>query len=174
MPISLTFTLGCHACVAGVDPDTGVVSVQRYAGFDDLGPLLQPAIAQGQLHGGIAQGVGQALLEVVRYDGSGQPVTASLTDYCLPRASDLPYLECCTAQTPSATTDLGVRGAGEAGAIASMAAVVNAAEAALDGVCHLEAPLTPFAVWQSVHRSRATQRDPATPAATLTRSHVDA
>ncbi len=173
VPVSLTFTLGCHACVAGVDPDTGVVGVQRYAGFDDLGPLLQPAIAQGQLHGGIAQGMGQALLEVMRYDETGQPVTASLMDYCLPRASDLPQLECRIAQTPSLATELGVRGAGEAGAIASMAAIVNAAEAALGGVCQLEAPLTPLAVWQSLHRSAATQRDPAAPAA-LTRSHADA
>ncbi len=174
VPVSLTFTLGCHACVVGVDPDTGVVGVQRYAGFDDLGPLLQPAIAQGQLHGGIAQGVGQALLEAVRYDESGQPVTASLMDYCLPRASDLPHLDCRIAQTPSPATELGVRGAGEAGAIASMAAVVNAVEAALGGACRLDAPLTPLAVWQSLHRSGASQRDPAAPAAPLTRSHADA
>ncbi len=171
VPVSLTFTLGCHACVVGVDAETGVVCVQRYAGFDDLGPLLQPAIAQGQLHGGIAQGLGQALLEIVRYDESGQPVTASLMDYCLPRASDLPGLECRTAQTPSPATELGVRGAGEAGAIASMAAIVNAAEAALGGDCQLEAPLTPLAVWQAIHSSGAAR--PA-PLATLTRSHADA
>ena len=174
VPVSLTFTLGCHACVVGVDPETGTVCVQRYAGFDDLGPLLQPAIARGQLHGGIAQGLGQALLEAVRYDPSGQPVTASLMDYCLPRASDLPDLECRTAQTPAPATDLGVRGAGEAGAIASMAAIVNAAEAALGGACQLEAPLTPLAVWQAIHRSETDQRQrPAVPV-TLTRSHADA
>ena len=173
VPVSLTFTFGCHACIVGVDPETGVVAVQHYAAFDDLGPLLQPAIAEGQLHGGIAQGVGQALLEAVRYDESGQPVTASLMDYCLPRASDLPHLDCRTAQTPSPSTDLGVRGAGEAGAIASMAAVVNAAEAALGG-CPLEAPLTPLAVWHAIQSSGVARRSqPALPI-TLTRSHANA
>ena len=174
VPVSLTFTLGCHACVVGVDPETGVASVQRYAAFDDLGPLLQPAIAHGQLHGGIAQGLGQALLEAVSYDGSGQPITASLLDYCLPRASDLPNLECRIAQTPSPATDLGVRGAGEAGAIASMAAIVNAAEAALGGDCQLEAPLTPLAVWQAIDRSNAARCDRVPSPATLIRSHADA
>ena len=174
VPVSLTFTLGCHACVVSVDPETGVASVQRYAAFDDLGPLLQPAIAYGQLHGGIAQGLGQALLEAVSYDGSGQPITASLLDYCLPRASDLPNLECRIAQTPSPATDLGVRGAGEAGAIASMAAIVNAAEAALGGDCQLEAPLTPLAVWQAIDRSNAARCDRVPSPATLIRSHADA
>jgi carbon-monoxide dehydrogenase large subunit len=172
VPVSLTFTLGCHACVVGVDLETGSVCVQRYAAFDDLGPLLQPAIAHGQLHGGIAQGVGQALLEVVRYDDTGQPITASLMDYCLPRASDLPNLHCCPAQTPSAASDLGVRGAGEAGAIASMAAVVNAAEAALGGTCRLEAPLTPLTVWRAIHSGADRHDHPVS--VTLTRSHVDA
>ena len=174
VPVSLTFTLGCHASIVGIDPDTGMVCVQRYAGFDDLGPLLQPAIAHGQLHGGIAQGLGQALLEMVRFDETGQPVTASLMDYCLPRASDLPNLECVVAQTPSASNDLGVRGAGEAGAIASMAAIVNAAEAALGGGCRLEAPLTPLAVWQAIHSSDAGGLDRPATHATPARSHADA
>ncbi len=173
-PVSLTFTLGCHACVVGVDPETGVVHVQRYAAFDDLGPLLQPAIAHGQLHGGIAQGLGQALLEAVSYDEAGQPITASLLDYCLPRASDLPNLECRIAQTPSPATELGVRGAGEAGAIASMAAIVNAAEAALGGHCKLDAPLTPLAVWQAMLHSDAPRRARAPASAPPVRSTVDA
>ena len=174
VPVSLTFTFGCHACIVGVDPETGTVCVQRYAAFDDLGPLLQPAIAAGQLHGGIAQGLGQALLEAVRYDPSGQPVTASLMDYSLPRASDLPHLECRTAQTLSSSNDLGVRGAGEAGAVASMAAVVNAVEAALGGACLLEAPLTPLAVWQAIHSQGEDGRSQPARSATLTRSHADA
>ena len=174
VPVSLTFTLGCHACIVGVDPDTGAVEVQRYAAFDDLGPLLQPAIAAGQLHGGVAQGVGQALLEAMRYDENGQPVTASLMDYCLPRASDLPALDCRIAQTPSAATDLGVRGAGEAGAVASMAAVVNAAEAALGGAYPLEAPLTPLAVWRAMQSSDASRHDPPAHPAPSIRSHADA
>ncbi len=174
VPVSLTYTLGCHACIVGIDPETGAAHVQRYAGFDDLGPLLQPAIAHGQLHGGIAQGVGQALLEAVRYDASGQPVTASLLDYCLPRASDLPTLDCRVAQTPSPATGLGVRGAGEAGAIASMAAVVNAAEAALGAVCRLDAPLTSLAVWQAIHSSATAPCAPPAAPASLIRSHADA
>lgn len=174
VPVTLTYTLGCHACIVAVDQETGTVRVQRYAAFDDLGPLLQPAIAQGQLHGGIAQGIGQALLEAVRYDEAGQPITASLLDYCLPRAADLPALQCHIAQTPSPTTDLGVRGAGEAGAIASMAAVVNAAEAALGGAVRLDAPLTPLAVWQAIQRCGTAGQDrPASPAP-FRRSHVDA
>ena len=149
--VSLTYTVGCHACRVGVDPQTGQVTILDYAAFDDLGPVLQPAIAQGQIHGGVAQGIGQALHEAVRYtpDGS-QPVTATFLDYQLPRASDLPDLVTEIAETPSQTTDLGVRGAGEAGAVASMAAVVNAVAAAIGGDPDLVAPLTPFAVWRQI------------------------
>lgn len=151
--VSLTYTFGCHACVVGVDPATGSVVVTAYAAFDELGPLLQTAIAHGQIHGGVAQGVGQALLEAMRYDGAGQPITASLMDYGLPRAADLPRLHCSVAETPSDATDLRIRGAGEAGAMASMAAVVNAVAAVLGGDGAIDAPLSPHRVWQAMRRT---------------------
>ncbi len=148
VPVTLTYTVGCHACRVGVEPETGAARLLGYAAFDDLGPLLQPAIAHGQVHGGVAQGVGQAMMEAMAYDESAQPLTASLLDYCLPRAADLPPLLCEPLQTPGLSGDLQVRGAGEAGAIASMAAVVNAAAAAIGGP--VEAPLTPQRVWQAI------------------------
>lgn len=154
VPVSLTYTIGCHACTVGVDTETGTVRLLGYAAFDDLGPLLQSALAQGQLHGGIAQGVGQALLEAMHYDEAAQPVAASLLDYGLPRASDLPDFLCVTAQTPSAATDLGTRGAGEAGAVASMAALANAVAQAVGGTALLDAPLTPQRVWEALQAGR--------------------
>lgn len=146
--VSLTYTVGCHACRVAIDRDTGEVEVVDYAAFDDLGPLLQPEIAEGQIHGGIAQGIGQALQEAVSYDEAAQPVTATFLDYRLPRAADLPDLAGDIVETPDEGTDLGVRGAGEAGAVASMAAVINAVDDALGGGADLEAPLTPQRVWR--------------------------
>ena len=153
--MELTYTFGCHACTVAVDPETGEVRLSDYAAFDDLGPLLQPAIAVGQIHGGIAQGVGQALLESMSYDsGVAQPVTATLMDYSIPRADDLPELVSEIAETPCSGTDLGVRGAGEAGAIASMAAVANAVANAMDLDEILDVPLTSSRVWQRLRRQR--------------------
>ena len=153
--VELTYTFGCHACTVAVDPETGEVRLSDYAAFDDLGPLLQPAIAVGQIHGGIAQGVGQALLESMSYDsGVAQPVTATLMDYSIPRADDLPELVSEIAETPCSGTDLGVRGAGEAGAIASMAAVANAVANAMDLDEILDVPLTSSRVWQRLRRQR--------------------
>ncbi len=178
VPVSLTYTTGCHACTVGVDADTGAVRLLGYAAFDDLGPLLQPALAEGQLHGGIAQGVGQALLEAMRYDEAAQPVTASLLDYCLPRASDLPNFLCTTAETPGAGTSLGTRGAGEAGAVASMAALANAVAAAVGAPASLDAPLTPQRVWEAL-RDAAPGQPPGpfhdeAETSTRTRSRADA
>lgn len=150
--VSLTYTVGCHACRIAIDPDTGEVEVVDYAAFDDLGPLLQPMIAEGQIHGGVAQGIGQALQEGVFYDDAAQPITATFLDYRLPRAADLPDLAAEVVETPDEGTDLGVRGAGEAGAIASMAAVVNAVDDALGGDAELEAPLTAQRVWRCLAR----------------------
>ncbi len=146
--VSLTYTVGCHACRIVIDRDTGEIEVLDYAAFDDLGPLLQRRIAEGQIHGGVAQGIGQALQEGVSYDESGQPLTATFLDYRLPRAADLPSLAGEIVETPDEGTDLGVRGAGEAGAIASMAAIVNAVDDALGGCAELEVPLTPQRVWR--------------------------
>jgi carbon-monoxide dehydrogenase large subunit len=148
--VNLTYTFGCHACTVRVDADTGAVQVCDYVAFDDLGPLLQPAIAAGQIHGGVAQGIGQALLEAMQYDAGGQPLSASLLDYALPRASDLPGIHCVPV-----VSGPGIRGAGEAGAVASMAAVVNAVAAAV-GDTGLDAPLTPERVWRALQNSRVT------------------
>ena len=151
--VGLTYSFGCHACVVAVDPATGAVRLVEYAAFDDIGPLLQPAIALGQIHGGVAQGGGQALLESMQYDDAAQPVTASLLDYAIPRAADLPGLTEAPACTPDPDNDLGVRGAGEAGAVASMAAVVNAVASCLNGRAAIEAPLTPERVWMALQRA---------------------
>jgi carbon-monoxide dehydrogenase large subunit len=158
--ISLTYTVGCHACVVAIDRETGLVEVTDYAAFDDLGPLLQPIIAAGQIHGGVVQGIGQALHEGFHYDrDTAQPISATFMDYQLPRASDVPIIEGHIAQTPDAGTDLGVRGAGEAGAIASMAAVVNAVADALGVASDVQAPLTPQEIWQCLTKRRAEGRN---------------
>lgn len=152
--VSLTYTVGCHACRVAIDEQTGEVDVIDYAAFDDLGPVLQPEIAGGQIHGGVAQGIGQALQESVCFDAdAAQPVTATFLDYRLPRAADLPDFDGAILETPDGGTDLGIRGAGEAGAIASMAAVVNAVDDALGGGRDLEAPLTPQRVWRYLQQS---------------------
>lgn len=159
--VSLTYTVGCHACRIVIDRDTGEVEVVDYAAFDDLGPLLQRSIAEGQIHGGVAQGIGQALQEGVFYDDAAQPITATFLDYRLPRAADLPDLAGEVIETPGEGTDLGVRGAGEAGAVASMAAVVNAVDDALGRDADLEAPLTPQRVWRCL-AGRQSERTDAT------------
>ncbi len=149
--VTLSFTFGCHGCVVAVDPETGQPSVLHYAACDDVGRLLQPVIATGQVQGGVAQGLGQALLEIFRHDAeTGQPVTATLMDYAVPRASDLPSLCTSFGGAPSNANRLGVRGAGEAGALCSMAAAVNAAASALglSGEPLLAAPLTADRVWR--------------------------
>ena len=151
--IGLTYTFGCHACVVAVDSGTGAVRLAEYAAFDDIGPLLQPAIALGQIQGGVAQGVGQALLESMRYDAAAQPLTATLLDYAIPRAADLPGVTVTPAATPDPDNDLGGRGAGEAGAVASMAAVVNAVAACLHGRAPIKAPLTPERVWLALQQA---------------------
>lgn len=149
--VTLSFTFGCHACIVSADTDTGEPKVTRYAACDDLGRLLEPVIARGQVHGGIAQGIGQALFEGFAYDtDTAQPVSATLMDYAVPRASDLPDLRTSFASTVSTANRLGVRGAGEAGALCSMAAVANATAAALSlsGEPRLAAPLTGARIWE--------------------------
>lgn len=154
--VCLTYTVGCHACQVEIDRETGAVRLLAYAAFDDLGPVLQPAIARGQIHGGAAQGIGQALHEAVRYDSdSAQPTSVTFLDYQLPRAGDLPDFEVDMAETPAEGSDLQVRGAGEAGAVASMAAVVNAVASALGSDEGLEAPLTSGQIWRHLRRRGA-------------------
>ena len=150
-----TFTFGAHAARVAVDPETGAVDVLDYRAADDLGPIQEPALARGQILGGIAQGLSQALMEAMRYDTNGQPVSGSLMDYALPRAADLPEPRTTFVETRSQTTPLGIRGAGEAGAVPSMTVVVAAVNAALGltGAARLDPPLSPSRVWTAA-RSR--------------------
>ena len=149
-----TFPNGCHLAEVEIDPDTGEVTLDRYVIFDDFGRLLDPRLTLGQVHGGVAQGIGQALFELAAYDAdTGQLLTGSLMDYALPRAGDIPAFEgALMPEFPSRANRLGVKGSGQAGAIASPATVMNAVMNALAplGVSHLDMPATPERVWQAI------------------------
>ena len=153
-----TFPNGCHVAEVEVDPETGVVTIPRYIVVDDVGHALNPLIVRGQVHGGVTQGIGQALLERTAYDPeSGQLVSASFMDYALPRADDLPDIDVDLIEVPCETNPLGVKGAGEAGAVGSPPAVMNALVDALAdaGVKHVDMPATPEAVWKALAGAKA-------------------
>ncbi|WP_027882103.1 xanthine dehydrogenase family protein molybdopterin-binding subunit [Meiothermus rufus] len=145
------YPFGAHLAVVEVDPETGAVKILRYVAVDDCGTVVNPLLFEGQQHGGIAQGIGQALYEGILYDPEGQNRTASLLEYALPKADQMPPMEPHHLQTPSPTNPLGAKGVGEAGAIAATPAVVNAVLDAL-GVAHLDMPLTPEKVWRHIPR----------------------
>jgi carbon-monoxide dehydrogenase large subunit len=153
-PANFCFPFGAHACVVEVDRDTGAVKILRYVAVDDVGNVINPMIVDGMVHGGIAQGVAQALWEGTVYDDrSGQLITGSMMDYALPKADMLPSYETDRTETPTPVNPLGVKGAGETGTIAATPAVVNAVVDALSGmnVDHIEAmPLTPERVWKTI------------------------
>jgi carbon-monoxide dehydrogenase large subunit len=152
-----TFPNGCHIAELEVDPETGVVSVLRYLVCDDVGKAVNPMIVRGQVHGGVAQGIGQALLERTAYDAeTGQLISGSLMDYALPRADDLPDIDVDFIEIPCLTNPLGVKGAGEAGAVGSPPAVVNAIVDALaaDGIRSIDMPATPERVWEAINMAR--------------------
>ena len=141
-----------------VDPDTGRVAVLRYIVVDDVGKAVNPMIVRGQVHGGVAQGFGQAVLEHTAYDSeSGQLLAGSFMDYALPRAADLPDIEVDLIEVPCSTNPLGVKGAGEAGAVGSPPAVINAVVDALRGagVTSIDMPVTPEKVWRAIHEAKA-------------------
>jgi carbon-monoxide dehydrogenase large subunit len=152
-----TFPNGCHMAEVEVDPETGVVEIVRYRVCDDFGKTVNPMIVRGQVHGGVAQGLGQALLERTSYDTSGQLLTGSFMDYALPRAIDLPEIEVDLLEVPSGSNPLGVKGAGEAGSVGSPPALINAIVDALsvDGVTHIDMPATPESVWQALSMAKA-------------------
>jgi aerobic carbon-monoxide dehydrogenase large subunit len=150
-PPDYTYPNGCHICEVEVDPETGGATVERYTIVDDFGRAMNPKLLEGQVQGGTVQGIGQALLEQAVYDANGQLLTGSFMDYAMPRAGDLPGLDCSFHQVPCATNPLGVKGAGEAGAVGAPAAVVNAVVNAL-GVRHVDMPLTPEKLWRSLAR----------------------
>ncbi len=155
-PKNFTFPAGCHICELEVDPETGVVSIERYSVVDDFGRIVNPLIVEGQVHGGLAQGIGQALLENCAYDPeSGQLMSGSYLDYCMPRAGDLPSFQVSTETTPCTHNVLGVKGCGEAGTIGSPATVINALVDALSvaGVSDISMPATPHKVWQAIQQA---------------------
>lgn len=151
-PTNFTFPAGVHICELEIDPQTGVTRIERWTAVDDFGVVINPMIVEGQVHGGVAQGIGQALLEGARYDQDGQLVTASFMDYCMPRADDLPSFTVDMTVTPSPSNPLGIKGCGEAGAIAAPAAVINAITDAL-GHEDIAMPATPQAVWRACRKA---------------------
>ena len=161
-PANFTYPAGAYACEVEVDPETGQVTVERFAAADDFGNVINPMIVEGQVHGGLAQGIGQALLENCAYDEDGQLLSASYMDYAMPRAHDLPMfsVDSESSQTPCTHNPLGVKGCGEAGAIGSPPSVVNAVVDALQSgghnVMHIDMPLTPARVWAAMNAAKAT------------------
>jgi carbon-monoxide dehydrogenase large subunit len=153
-PANFTYPAGTHICELEIDPETGVSEITSWVAVDDFGNIINPMIVEGQVHGGIAHGVGQALLEGATYDDQGQLITGSFMDYCMPRADDLPNMQLETTNTPCTHNPLGVKGCGEAGAIAAPAAVMNAITAAI-GTASIDMPATPLNVWQTIRRTNA-------------------
>ncbi|MBI3997606.1 MAG: molybdopterin-dependent oxidoreductase [Armatimonadetes bacterium] len=152
-PPNCTFPFGTHACIVEVDSETGQAKILRYVAVDDVGRVINPLIVDGQVHGGVAQGIAQALWEGAVYDSNGQLLTGSMMEYAVPKAEFFPWFETDRTVTPSPTNPLGVKGAGETGTIAATAAVVNAVMDALAplGITHLDMPLTPRKLWQAIH-----------------------
>ncbi len=149
-PTNFTFPAGCYICEVEVDPETGQTEIIQFVAADDFGNVINPMIVEGQVHGGLAQGIGQALLEAAHYDpGSGQLLTASYMDYTMPRASDLPSFQVSTSNTPCPGNPLGIKGCGEAGAIGSPPAVINAITDAI-GNNELAMPATSQKVWAAL------------------------
>jgi carbon-monoxide dehydrogenase large subunit len=155
-PENFVFPFGAHACEVEVDVETGRVTVTRYLAVDDCGNPLNPMLIDGQVHGGITQGIGQALYEQIKYDDAGQLITGTLVDYALPTAAEIPSFVTDRTVTPSPVNSLGVKGIGEAGTIASSAAVVNAVIDALRplGVAYIDMPCTPLRVWTAIQEAQ--------------------
>jgi aerobic carbon-monoxide dehydrogenase large subunit len=157
-PEDFTYPNGCHVCEVEIDPDTGALDVVGYVVVDDVGTVVNPIGLKGQIHGGVAQGLGQAVMEQVVYDRqSGQMLTGSFMDYAMPRAEDFPYLKVESNPCPTRRNPLGAKGAGEAGTVGALPAVVNAVIDALAplGVKSLDMPTTPAKIWQAIRDAGA-------------------
>ena len=156
-PPNFVYPFGAHVAVVDVDPDNGHIELRRYVAVDDCGPQINPMIVEGQVHGGVVQGAGQALWEGAVYDDNGQLLTGSMQDYALPKAHMVPDIETLSSETPSPHNPLGVKGIGETGTIASTVTIYNAVIDALRplGVTRLEMPLTPQRVWQAIQAAKA-------------------
>jgi carbon-monoxide dehydrogenase large subunit len=149
-PPDFTFPAGCHICEVEIDPETGTTDILDFVAVDDFGTVINPMIVHGQMHGGIAQGIGQALLEHAVYDEEGQLLTGSFMDYCMPRADDLPSFATEFINTQTLNNPLGIKGCGEAGAIGAPPAVINAIVNALD-IDHIDMPATPLKIWSTIN-----------------------
>jgi carbon-monoxide dehydrogenase large subunit len=156
-PGGATFPNGCHICEVELDPETGIIEVVKYASVNDFGTVINPTIVEGQLHGGVIQGIGQAVMEMTAYDDDGQLLTGSFMDYALPRAADSPQVAVVHHPVPATTNVLGVKGCGEAGCAGSLTSVMNAIVDALSefGIRHLDMPATPYRVWRAIQEARA-------------------
>ena len=158
IPTAVTFPNGTHICEVEIDPDTGVTEITRYSAVEELGKVLNPLIVGGQIHGGVVQGIGQAMGELIVHDpDSGQMLTASFMDYQMPRAGELPDFRLATREVPTKVNPLGAKGVGEAGTVGAMAAVMNAVNDALAplGIRHFDMPATPGRVWEAITAARA-------------------
>jgi carbon-monoxide dehydrogenase large subunit len=159
--IPSAFPNGCHVCEVEIDPETGEVEVVRYGSVNDFGTVVNPLMVEGQVHGGVVQGIGQCLMENARYDESGQLVTGSFMDYALPRAEDTPAaIGWQSHPVPATTNPLGVKGCGEAGCAGAMTSVMNALVDALSeyGIRHFDMPATPPRVWQAIQEAKTPTR----------------
>jgi carbon-monoxide dehydrogenase large subunit len=156
-PKNFAYPAGSYVCEVEIDPDTGATEIASFHAADDFGQIINPMIVAGQVQGGIAQGIGQALLEHCVYDKDGQLLTGSLMDYCLPRADNVPFFNIDTTRTDCTHNPLGVKGCGEAGAIGSPPAVINAILDALSeyGVRDISMPATPEKVWRAIRGGAA-------------------
>ncbi|MGH7069160.1 MAG: xanthine dehydrogenase family protein molybdopterin-binding subunit, partial [Acetobacteraceae bacterium] len=157
-PSAVTYPNGTHICEVEIDPDTGVTEVVRYSAVEDLGAILNPMLVAGQLHGGITQGIGQAIGEEIVHDrASGQLLTASFMDYQMPRAADLPDFRLATREVLTKANPVGAKGVGEAGTVGALAAATNAVNAALAplGIRHFDMPATPARVWQAIQAAKS-------------------
>jgi carbon-monoxide dehydrogenase large subunit len=156
-PGASTYPNGCHACEVELDAETGLIEIVRYASVNDFGTVINPLVVEGQLHGGIVQGIGQALMEMTTYDAEGQLLTGSFMDYALPRAADSPFISVLNHPVPATTNVLGVKGCGEAGCAGALTAVMNAVADVLSqfGIRHLDMPATPYRVWRAIADARA-------------------
>jgi carbon-monoxide dehydrogenase large subunit len=160
-PPAVTFPNGCQVCEVEIDPDTGAVRIVRHTVVDDVGRMVNPMLVKGQIHGGVVQGLGQALFEDLTYDPeTGQLLAGSFMDYAMPRADDVPTLEVDSHEVPTTVNPLGAKGVGEAGTVGALPALMNAVNDALAslGVRHLDMPLTPARVWQAIREAPETQR----------------
>jgi carbon-monoxide dehydrogenase large subunit len=156
-PIPSVFPNGCHVAEVEIDPDTGVIEIVSYNSVNDFGTIINPLLVAGQVHGGVVQGIGQALMEKTAYDADGQLLTGSYMDYAMPRAEDMPEIGFESHPVPAKNNPLGVKGCGEAGCAGALTCVMNAIVDALSeyGVANVEMPATPERVWQTIQDARA-------------------